>query len=123
MKEQTSPTMEPIILKEIRDSSIRIVIRLGLGEYRERGPHNNVLELESRVAWATVITELQNEGYIVVSPEEYAAVYGLTPADVIGMIEQDGNLFGLVYASAGKTFMAVPLAERKAQEQLGPIPE
>jgi hypothetical protein len=115
--------MELVILKDIRDSAIRIAIRLGLGEYRERGPHSNVLELESRVAWATVVTELQNEGYVIVRPEEYAAVYGMTPADVFGMIERDGSLFGLVYVSAGETFMAVPLAERKAQEQLGPIPE
>lgn len=115
--------MEAVILKEIRDSAIRIAIRLDLGKYQERGPHNNVLELESRVAWATVVSELQNEGYIIVPPEEYAAVCGLTQEDVIGMIEQDGSLFGLVYASAGETFMAVPLAEREEREQLGPIPE
>ena len=115
--------MEPVIIKEIRDSAIRIAIRLDLGEYLIGGPHDNVLELESRVAWATVVTELQNEGYIIVPPEEYATVYGLTPADVIGRIEQEGSLFALVYAPAGETFMAVPLAERELREHLGPIPE
>lgn len=115
--------MEPVTLKEIKDSATRIAIRLALGEYLVRGPRDNVLELESRVAWATVVTELQNEGYIMVPTEEYAALYGLNPADVIGMIEQDGSLFALVYSSAGETCRAIPLAERKAREQLGPIPE
>lgn len=115
--------MKPVTLKEIKASATRIAIRLALGEYLVRGPLDNVLELESRVAWATVVTELRNEGYIMVPTEEYAALYGLTPADVIGMIEQDGTLFALVYASAGETFTAVPLAVREAREQLGPIPE
>jgi hypothetical protein len=116
-------TMEPVILKEIRDSAIRIAIRLALGEYLLRGPQNNVLEPESRVAWATVVAELQNEGYIMVPPEEYAAVYGVAAADVIGMIEQEGSLFAIIYEAAGETLAVVPLAEREEREQLGPVPE
>lgn len=115
--------MVSVTLKEIRDSATRIAIRLALGELLVRGPHNNVLELESRVAWATVANELQNEGYIMVTPNEYAEAYALAPAAVSGMIEQDGSLFALVYASAGEKFTLVPLTEREAREQLGPIPE
>jgi hypothetical protein len=54
--------MEPVILEEIRDSAIRIAIRLALGEYLLRGPQENVMELESRVAWATVVGEAGGSG-------------------------------------------------------------
>lgn len=122
-KHAGSTTMEPVIIREIRDAAIRIAIRLALGEFFLRGPCNNVLELESRVAWATVATELGNEGYFMIVPEEYATVAGLSPATVHEMIEEEGSLFALVYATAGATFMLVPLAEREEREQLGPIPE
>ena len=114
--------MEPVILGEIRDSAIRIAIRLALGEYLVRGPHNNVMELESRVAWATVISGLQNEGYVLIAPEEYGTAYGLDAGEVIGRIEKDGTLFALVCATAKETLTAVPMAEREALEHLGPIP-
>lgn len=114
--------MEPVILEEIRDSAIRIAIRLALGEYLLRGPQNNVLELESRVAWATVAAELQNEGYILITPEEYAKAYGLAPADVTDRIERDGSLFALVFAAVGETLTVVPAAGREERAHLGPIP-
>ena len=65
--------MKHVILEEIRDSAIPIAIMLALGEYLTCGPQANILELESRVAWATVAAELHNEGYAMISPEELAA--------------------------------------------------
>ena len=114
--------MGPVILEEIRDSAIRIAIRLALGEYFLRGPQENVMELESRVAWATVAAELEKEGYALISPEAYATANNLTPAAVTSMIEQDGSLFALVYATGDETFTAVPLADREEREQLGSVP-
>jgi hypothetical protein len=111
--------MEPVRLEEIRASAIRIVVRLALGEYILRGPRDNILELESRVAWATVATELYNEGYGMVSVEAYATVCGEPPAAVDDMIETDGSLFALVYGANA----LVPLPHREEREQLGPIPE
>jgi hypothetical protein len=112
----------PVVLGVIRDVAIRITIRLALGDYRLQGPQDNILELESRVAWAAVVTELQNEGYRLVSPEEYGATYGLAPAAVGEMVDRHGTLFALVYASGGSAGMVVPLAEREENELLGPMP-
>ena len=114
--------MEPVILEEIKDSAIRIAIRLDLGEYLLKGPQENVMELESRVAWATVVAELQKEGYALVSPEAYATDNNLAPSAVADMIERDGTLFALVYATVDETFTAVPLADRVEPEQLGSVP-
>ena len=114
--------MEPVILEEIKDSAIRIAIRLALGEYILRGPQENVMELESRVAWATVIAELEKEGYALVSPEAYATDNNLAPSAVADMIEQDGILFALVYVAGDETFTAVPLADREKREPLGSVP-
>jgi len=114
--------MEPVILKEIRDSAIRIAIRLAVGEYLIRGPHNNVMELESRVAWATVSSELYKEGYVLIAPEEYATAYDLTLAEVIDRIENKGILFALIYAGRSETLTVIPLAEREQRAFLGTIP-
>ncbi len=114
--------MEPVILEEIKDSAIRIAIRLALGEYFLRGPQENVMELESRVAWATVIAELEKEGYALVSPEAYATTNNLAPSAVADMIEQDGILFALVYVAGDEMFTAVPLTDREKREQLGSVP-
>lgn len=114
--------MEPVILEEIRDSAIRIALRLALGEYLLRGPQENVMELESRVAWATVSAELEKEGYALVSPEAYATANNLAPSAVTDMIAQDGILFALVYATGDETVTAVPLADREEREQLGSVP-
>lgn len=122
MSTRTGTTMEPVILEEIRDLAIRIAIRLALGEYLLRGPQENILELESRVAWATVAAELEKEGYILISPEAYATANNLAPAAVTGMIEQDGSLFALVYLAGDETFMAVPMPDREEHEQLGAVP-
>jgi hypothetical protein len=113
--------MEPVILEEIRDLAIRIAIRLALGEYVLRGPQENIMELESRVAWATVIAELEKEGYLLISSEGYSTVNNMAPEAVACMIDQDGSLFALVYAKGDETFTAVPLAEREEHEQLGPV--
>jgi hypothetical protein len=108
--------------EEIKDLAIRIATRLALGEYLIRGPLDNILELESRVAWATVAVELQKEGYTMVAPEEYAAFYDLSPATVSDRIETYGSLFALTYATAGETCTLVPLGEREEREELGPMP-
>ena len=110
--------MGPVTLEEIRDSAIRIVTRLALGDYVLRGPRDNILELESRVAWATVATELHSEGYGMVSPEAYATICGEPPAFVIGMVELNGSLFALVYGAD----TLVPVPEREERKDLGPIP-
>ncbi len=114
--------MEPVILEEIKDSAIRIAIRLALGEYFLRGSRENVMELESRVAWATVVAELEKEGYALVSPEAYATANNLAPSAVADMIERDGTLFALVYVAGDEAFTAVPLADREEREQLGSVP-
>jgi hypothetical protein len=122
MSARTGAIMEPVIFEEIRDSAIRIAIRLDLGEYFLRGAQENVMELESRVAWATVVAELEKEGYALVSPEAYATANNLAPPAVTDMIEQDGTLFALVYATGDETVTAVPLADREEREQLGSVP-
>jgi hypothetical protein len=111
-------TMVPFTLEEIRESAVRIVIRLALGDYVLRGPRDNILELESRVAWATVASELHSEGYGMVSPEAYATTCGEPPASVTKMIEPDGSLFALVY----RVDALVPLPEREERDHLGPLP-
>jgi hypothetical protein len=110
--------MEPFSLEEIRDAAVRIVIRLDLGAYVQRGPRDNILELESRVAMATVASELHGEGYVMVSPEAYATICGEPPASVAEMIEPDGSLFALVYGAD----VLVPFPEREEREHLGPLP-
>ena len=114
--------MEKVQLEEIRDSAVCIAIRLDLGDFLVRGPQKNVLELESRVAWATVGMELYKEGYLMVPPEEYAATYGLDPAEVLHRIETQGILFAVVYKAEGETLTAVPQDAREEREHLGPIP-
>ncbi len=113
--------MAPVELEEIGKSAIRIVIRLSLGDYVVRGPRNNILELESRVAWATVASELHNEGYVMVPIEAYATICSLTPEAVSEMVETDGSLFALVH-QADEGCELVPLPDREERE-LGPIPE
>jgi len=114
--------MEAVILTEIRDSAIRIAIRLAIGDYLIKGPHDNIMELESRVAWATVSAELYQEGYVLITPEEYATAYDLTLAEVIDRIENKGILFALIYAGRSETLTVIPLAEREQREYLGPMP-
>ncbi len=114
-------SMVPIVLEEIRESALRIVSRLALGDYVLRGPRNNILELESRVSWATVATELHKEGYAMVSLEAYATICGETPAAVDDMVETDGSLFALVYPPAGGGCTVVPLPDREEREHLSPL--
>ena len=114
--------MEPVQLEEIRDSAIRIAIRLDLGDFQVRGPQKNILELESRVAWATVSMELHKEGYLMIAPEEYATAYDLEPEEVSDRIEKIGSLFAVIYTAVGESYTVVPEPEREAREQLGPIP-
>ncbi len=110
--------MEPVTLEEIRESAIRIVIRLALGDYALRGPRENILELESRGAWATVASELHSEGYHMVSLAAYATMSDEPPASVTEMIEADGSLFALVYGANA----LVALPERDERKYPGPLP-
>jgi hypothetical protein len=114
--------MEPVIIVEIRNLAVRIAIRLALGEFVVRGPNDNILELESRVAWATVASELGNEGYEMMAPAEYAAILGVCESDIREAVEREGRLFALVYGAKEESFMLV-VAGRRAHEQLGPVPE
>ncbi|WP_298434834.1 hypothetical protein [Geobacter sp.] len=113
--------MNPVAIDDVRNSAVRIIIRLALGNYLLRGPGGNILELESRVAWATVVNELHNEGYVMVTLQEYAAACSLTEAEVVEQVEEEGSLFALFFPSEGEQGMVVPL-EREEKEHLGPLP-
>jgi hypothetical protein len=114
--------MEPVNLQQIRGLAVRVAIRLALGEFVIRGPRDNVLELESRVAWATVASELGNEGYEMMVPAEYAAILGVCESDIREAVERNGSLFALTYGTKEETFMLVATG-RRPHEQLGPVPE
>jgi hypothetical protein len=113
--------MDADAIATIRAAAIRIAIRLALGDFQLGGPQGNVMEVESRVAWATIATELAKEGYTLVSPEEYAERYGVTAAVVAAGIEAHGSIFALEFAAPGERLRAVPLEETEAQEELGPL--
>lgn len=89
--------MEPVELDRVRREAVCIIIRAGLGVYDLRGPAENILEPESRVAWATVINDLGLEGYRLVTPEEYVAKTGMETGDIIDGINRKGSLFALTY--------------------------
>jgi len=101
---------EPVELERIRRDATCIIIRVGLGTYELRGPQNNILVPESRVAWATVVHDLQGEGYALVSSEEYAAVTGVREDEVAAQIDQQGSLFAISYGQE----LVVPLPQKEA---------
>ncbi|BCS54577.1 hypothetical protein [Geobacter sp. SVR] len=101
---------EPVDLERMKRDAICIIIRVGLGEYRLTGPQDNIMTPESRVAWATVVHELQGEGYALVSPEEYAEETGLAPDAVTALIHEQGSLFALAYRDE----LVVPLPRKEA---------
>lgn len=111
--------MKPVAIDEIGNSAIRIVIRLGLGTYTIRGPAGNIFEPESRAAWSAVVNELGNEGYVMVSTEEYGAARRLAAPEVLAQVEGGGSLFALVYPAPAGTEMVVAVA-REEREDLGP---
>jgi hypothetical protein len=110
---------ETVTTERIRHDAALVIIRLGLGLYRDQGPAGNVMEPESLVAWSTVVNELAGEGYFMVSPEEYAELERISPAEVERRIWEDGSLFALVYRRDGEVRVVVPLDEKR--EGLGRI--
>ena len=99
-------------LEEIRDAASAIAIRLKIGEFLIRGERSNVMELESRVSWETVVAQLHNEGFVMVHPEEYAQRYGLSADTVLKRVEE-GSMFALTHSQHEEMLMVVPLDERE----------
>lgn len=105
---------ETVDLERIRHDAVLVIIRLGLGRYELKGPGGNILEPESRVAWATVANELGGEGYTLVSPSEYADTFDLSEEEVLARVWGEGSLFALAYgdeAGSGAGLL-VPLPEK-----------
>ena len=101
---------EPVELERVRRDATCIIIRIGLGAYELRGPRDNILVPESRVAWATVVHELQGEGYMLVSDVEYAEATATGTAEVAAQIHQNGSLFAIAYGQE----LVVPLPQKEA---------
>ena len=112
---------EKVIIEEVRRSAELIIIRLGLGVYAIAGPRANIIEVESRPAWAATVNELGNEGYAMASPEEYAAACGVTAEEVRRMVRQEGSLFAVVSVTTTGEQVAVPLPEKEESGGLGPL--
>ena len=102
--------MESVELERVRRDATCIIIRVGLGGYDLRGPQGNILVPESHVAWATVVHDLQGEGYELVSPEEYAEATGTGASEVAALIREEGSLFAIAYGD----LLVVPLPQKEA---------
>lgn len=105
---------ETVDLERVRHDAVLVIIRLGLGRYELKGPGRNVLEPESRVAWATVANELRGEGYEMVSPAEFADSFAMSEEEVLALVWREGSLFALAYgdeAGSGAGLL-VPLPEK-----------
>lgn len=110
---------EKVILEEVAGSAQRIMIRVDLGSFTVSGPRENILRVESLVAFSTIVNELYREGYQMVSPAQYAEEYGLSDDTVYAKVKDEGSLFAVVYPDSQPPSVAVPLEERAAVE-LGP---
>jgi hypothetical protein len=106
----TKQLFEAVELARIRRDAICVIIRLGLGGYTLQGPAENVLVPESYVAWSTVVNELGNEGYRLVTAETYAAASGTAVEEVLARVFSQGSLFALAH----EPFLVVPLPEKEA---------
>ncbi|KAF0218071.1 MAG: hypothetical protein FD174_3091 [Geobacteraceae bacterium] len=102
--------VERVDLERLRRDAVCVIIRLGLGGYDLQGTAGNILVPESYVAWATVTSELGNEGNSLVTPEEYADACGLGINEVLARVHDKGSLFALIYGDS----VAVPLPEKEA---------
>ena len=102
--------IEPVVLERLRRDAICVITRLGLGNFALQGPAENILVPESYVAWATVQNELGNEGYSLLAPDAYAEARGLSIAEVLSQLHEQGTLFALVYGD----FVVVALPEKVA---------
>ena len=101
---------EPVVLERLRRDAICVITRLGLGEFKLLGAAENIFVPESYVAWATVQNELGNEGYCLVTPEAYAEACGLSNAEVLARLHEQGTLFALSYDD----FVVVAMPEKAA---------
>lgn len=102
--------VEPVVLERLRRDAVCVITRLGLGNFQLQGAAENILMPESYVAWATLQNELGNEGYGLVTPEDYAAACGLSSTEVQTKIYEQGSLFALSYGD----FVVVALPEKAA---------
>lgn len=102
--------LEEVKLERLRRDATCVLIRLGLGGYTLQGPSQNIFAPESYVAWATVRSELGNEGYFLMTPTEYAEACGVEIEEVLAQVHEKGSLFALVYGEA----VVVPLPEKEA---------
>ena len=107
---------------EIRETAVRTIIRMELGEYRAEGPRENILHLESWSSWNTLVNELTKEGYVLLTPAEYAEVNRVSGDRVDTMIRKEGTLFALLYMSGPQIHCAVPLNTMEPPEGMGPFP-
>lgn len=105
--------MEAVSPAGVKHDAILVIIRLGLGHYELDGPQGNILVAESYVAWSTVANELAGEGYLIVSPGEYAEACGISEEEVRAGIWQEGNLFALAYRAEGGSRLVVTLPEKE----------
>ena len=103
-------TIEPVVLERLRRDAICVITRLGLGNFELRGPEENILVPESYVAWATVQNELGNEGYNLLAPDAYAEASGLSSAEVLARLHEQGSVFALSYGD----FVVIALPEKVA---------
>jgi hypothetical protein len=102
------PRVESVTLERLRNEAICVILRLALGLYELQGPLQNLLIPESYVAWSTVKSALENEGYDLVTPNDYASACGVEISEVMAQIYDQGSLFALIY----KEFIVVPLPEK-----------
>jgi len=102
-------TTVPVELERVRRDATCIIIRAGLGGYDLHGPQENILVPESHVAWATVVHELEGEGYVLVTPEDYAEATETGNSEVNDKIHVEGSLFAVAYGDS----LLVPLPQKE----------
>jgi hypothetical protein len=107
-------------LEEVMESARRIIIRLDVGSFEISGPRRNILDVESAVAFSTAVNELYKEGYLMVTPEQYAENYEMDLDAVDQKIHQEGGLFLMRYREGDRRDEAVPLEELIVSEGYGP---
>lgn len=108
-----------VVMEEVRRSAEQALIRLDLGAFTITGPRENVIEVESLVAWSSTVNALYGEGYHMVSPAEYATHYEIEGDTVTDRIYREGKLFALFYQGDDGAFISVPLEGKDLKDDLG----
>lgn len=103
---------QPVSVERVKQDAVRVIIRLGLGNYDVKGPLENVLFPESYVAWSTVVNELGREGYGMVTLLEYEELHGVPERQALAEIWEAGTLFAVAHENNGRLSLAVPLPEQ-----------